>query len=126
MRYSNDLRKKVLDLIINEKKRQKEIANLLKIDKSTIQRWYKKYKETKNTNYETNYRTGRPSKIEDLDNFQEFININSNLNLNDLAKKYSSIIKTKISKSTIHSTIKNKLNYTFKKKAGYIVKETKN
>jgi len=42
MRYSNDLRKKVIDLVQNGKQ-QNEVAMLLNIDKSTVYRWNKRY-----------------------------------------------------------------------------------
>jgi len=45
--YSNDLRKKAIDLIKKGKK-QTEIAELLSIDKATIFRWNKRVKEIGN------------------------------------------------------------------------------
>ena len=43
--YSNDLRKKVIDLLITHKQKPKEVASLLNIHPTTITRWHKRYKE---------------------------------------------------------------------------------
>tara|TARA_B100000959_G_C14829251_1_gene561150 strand:+ start:66 stop:452 length:387 start_codon:yes stop_codon:yes gene_type:complete len=43
--YSNDLRKKVIDLLEVSKKSPKEVSLLLNIHSTTITRWRKRYKE---------------------------------------------------------------------------------
>ncbi len=120
MRYSNDLRKKVIDLVQNGKQ-QKEVAMLLNIDKSTVYRWNKRYSETGSANYLLDYETGRKSRISPLeyDKLQEFITTNNHLSIHDMACKLGNI-----SRSALQRTIK-KLGYTFKKSHGYIKKEMK-
>ncbi len=48
--YSNDLRKKVINLI-RQGKKQTEISKLLSIDKATIFRWNKRAKEIGNADF---------------------------------------------------------------------------
>jgi transposase len=118
MRYSNDLRKKVVDLVQNGTQ-QKEVADLLKIDKFTVYRWNKRYNDTGTANYLSNYETGRKSKISPLeyDKLQEFITANNRLSIHDMACKLGNI-----SRSAFQRTI-YKMGYTFKKSHGYIKKE---
>ena len=120
MIYSNDLRGKVIDLIKNGRQ-QKEVASLLKIDKSTVYRWNKRYNDTGTVNYISNYETGRKSKISPLeyDKLQEFITANNRLSIHDMACKLGNI-----SRSALQRTI-YKMGYTFKKSHGYIRSEMK-
>jgi len=120
MRYSNDLRAKVIDLIKNGRQ-QKEVASLLKIDKSTVYRWNKRYNDTGTVNYISNYETGRKSKISPLeyDKLQEFITANNRLSIHDMACKLGNI-----SRSALQRTI-YKMGYTFKKSHGYTKSEMK-
>ena len=120
MRYSNDLRAKAIDLIINKNKQQNKIAKFLSIDKSTIFRWIKKHKETGNSNYIENYDTGRPAKIStksDIEKFKKFIIDNNNLSLKELAHKWGNITAESIRKNL------KKLDYSFKKNPSYMPKE---
>jgi transposase len=130
MRYSNDLRFKVLDMIEVDKMKEKDIARLLHIHPTTIAKWHAKYKRTGNredVKYKVNYTTGRPPSIEDMDKFGRFIKENNNLPLNIMMFKINDEFKTKItSTSIIHRYIKDKLGYAFKKSLGYMEKEMKN
>jgi transposase len=127
MRYSNDMRKKVIELIRSGKK-QTEIYKFLNISKSTIIRWYKRYKEIGNADYFVNKKSIQSNKINDLDKFKEFIDSNNDkslLELKYLWVNYKGSNK-EVSKGTIHYILRNKLNYTFKKNLGYILKEMRN
>lgn len=118
MRYSNYLRDRSIILILNGKK-QIEVSNLLKIDKSTIYRWYKRYKELGNANYLEGYKTGREGKISDISLLKKEIDQRPDISLHELA------FKMNVSFMCVHRSIK-KLGYSFKKSHGYIKKETKN
>ena len=115
MRYSNDLRRKAIQLILAGK-RKNWVANLFNIDNSTIYRWNSRYKELGNADYFTGYKTGRKSKITDSD-LEKEINKDPNMSLNDLGSKME------VSFMTVYRKLK-KLGYSFKKSHGYIKKET--
>lgn len=117
MRYSNDLRAKVIDLVKSGKE-QKEVAELLDIDKSTVYRWYKRYRETGDCNHLNGYDTGRKSKISDISILEKAINTKPDSTLHELCKQFN------VSFMTIYRGIK-KLGYTFKKSHGYTKKEMK-
>jgi len=117
MRYSNDLRKKAINLLLKGMK-QIEVAILLSIDKSTIYRWYKRYKEIGHSNYLKGHLVGRPNKIEESSILEKAINAKPDSTLHELANKFN------VSFMTIYRGIK-KLGYTFKKSHGYIKNETR-
>jgi transposase len=127
MRYSNDLRKKVIDLIESGKK-QTDICKFLNLSKSTVIRWHNRYKEMGNANYIVNKKSTQSNKISDLSKFKEFIDSNNDKSILELKYLWVNYkgSNREVSKGTIHYVIKNKLNYTFKKSLGYILKEMKN
>jgi transposase len=90
MRYSNDLRKKVIDLIESGKK-QTDICEFLNLSKSTVIRWYRRHKETGNANYIVNKKSPQSNKISDLDKFKEFIDSNNDI---VLGTEYCVLTKT--------------------------------
>lgn len=118
MRYSNDLRNKAINLVVNGKE-QSEVADLLNIDKSTIYRWYKRYKELGSPNYFEGYKTGRRSKISDINLLKREINKRPDISLHELASRMN------VSFMAIHRKLK-KLGYSFKKSHGYTKSEIKN
>jgi transposase len=127
MRYSNDLRKKVINLIESGKK-QTDICKFLNLSKSTVIRWHNRYKQTGNVDYIVNKKSLDSNKIGDLDRFKEFIDSNNDKSLFELTALWinSKGNNKKVSYGTIYYTLKNKLNYTFKKNLGYTLKEMKN
>jgi transposase len=134
MRYSNDLRKKVIDLIESGKK-QSDIAAFLNLSKRTVNRWRKEYKLTGKKEYKKDYKAGRPPRINNLIIFKEFVDSNNDKSLFELeylwkeyGKKHNCLDgdNRKVSYITIYRTITNKLGYAFKKNLGYIEKEMKN
>ncbi|GHU30305.1 hypothetical protein FACS1894152_8600 [Bacilli bacterium] len=77
-------------MIEEDKMKEKDIAKILHIHPTTIARWHARYKKTKNPEdkkYKTNYKTGRPARITDMDKFREFIDKNSDLSLREMAYK---------------------------------------
>ena len=116
-RYSNDLRLKVIDLV-KSGRQQKEVAELLKVDKSTVYRWYKRYRDTGSV-YPKSYHNNKDKiKINPLI-IWEIIKKEPSLTLWEIAKKVGNITDV-----TVMNCIK-KLGYTFKKEHGYIKKEMK-
>lgn len=117
MRYSNDLRKKAIKLL-EKRKKQTEVAELLEIDKATIYRWNKRYKATGIITAKDYNRTGNRRKINNLPKFKKFLKKNYQLSLKEMAHKWQGV-----SYMCISNTIK-KLGYSYKKNSGYILNET--
>jgi len=117
MKYSNDLRKKVIDLVQNGEE-QKKVAALLRIDKSTVYRWCKRYKETGATTPKDYHRNNDKIKV-DLLKIESIVQNNPLLTLSEIATKVGNVTHV-----TVFYCIK-KLGYTFKKSHGYIKSETK-
>lgn len=115
--YSNDLRKKVIDLIKQGKKRL-EISELLSIDKSTIYRWYKRFKELNNVDFK-GYNNNQDKIKINPSILEKMIKDNPSLTLAEMAKKIGNVTDI-----TILNTLR-RLGYSFKKSHGYIKKETK-
>jgi transposase len=126
MRYSNDLRNKVIELIKSGKK-QTEIVKFLNISRSSVARWHSRYIKTGTASYMVNRKSLESNKINDLDKFKEFIKKYYDRSLLELQHLWSNYNgnNRKVSYGTIYYVIVNKLGYTFKKSLGYIEKEMK-
>jgi transposase len=126
MRYSNDLRNKVVELIKSDKK-QTEIARFLNISRSSVARWYNRYKKTGTADYLINKKSLESNKINNLDKFREFIDKYHDRSLPELQHLWTDYNENnkEVSYGTIYYVIVNKLNYTFKKNLGYIGREMK-
>jgi transposase len=127
MRYSNDLRSKVIELLKSGKK-QTEVSKLLNLSRSSIARWHSRYIKTGTANYIINKKSLESNKINDLDKFKEFIDSNSDKSLLELQHLWTNYKgnNRKVTYGTLYYVIVNKLGYTFKKNLGYIKKEMKN
>lgn len=110
--YSSDLRKKVINLLQNDKK-QIEIAKLLDIDKSTVYRWNKRYKDTGNCDIK-GYHDNKDKIKVDADVIQKIVDKHPHYTL-----KMISDIVGNITDVTVANILK-RLGYTFKKSHGYI------
>ncbi len=115
--YSNDLRKKVINLI-NSGKSQVEISKLLQIDKITIYRWNKRFKETGNLEFKGYSRNKDKLKI-NPEKIEEIIKQNPSLTLWEIARKIGTV-----SDVTVLNYLR-KLGYSFKKSHGFIKSEMK-
>ena len=115
--YSEDLRIKVINLI-KQGKKQTEISKLLQIDKSTIYRWYKVFKQTGNIKPRSYNKNQDRIKV-NLDKLEEIITKEPSLTLWQIARKMGNITNV-----TVLNGIK-KLGYSFKKSHGYIKNEMK-
>lgn len=105
-RYSNDLRKKVIDYfnLGNSKSKTSDIFN---ISRQTLDFWIKLDKEDKLFEIKK-YQHGFKSSV-DLDEFKRYVDENSDKYYHEIAKEF------KIKKSQAHRIVKTKLNYTVKK-----------
>jgi transposase len=126
VRYSNDLRNKVVKLLESGKK-QMEIAKFLGISGSSVARRRGRYKRTGTANYALNRKSLESDKINDLDKFREFINKYCDRSLFELRRLWINYRgdNKKASYGTIRYVIVNKLGYAFKRNLGCIEKETK-
>lgn len=116
--YSNDLRKRAIMLIVDKKIPQIKVAKMLLIDKSTIYRWYKRYKEEGNFNFR-GYNGNKDKNKINLHHLEKIVNDNPHYTLWEMARKIGNITDV-----TILNGLKN-LGYSFKKTHGYIKKEMK-
>ncbi len=115
--YSNDLRKKVINLI-KQGKRRSEISELLSIDRSTIFRWYKRFEEVGNIDFK-GYNNNQ-AKIKINHNvLEKIIKNNPSLTLLEIAKEVGNVTDVTVLNSL------RRLGYSFKKSHGYIKKEAK-
>ncbi len=115
--YSNDLRKKVINLMKQGKKKS-EISELLSIDRSTIFRWQKRFKNFGNADFKGYNNNQEKIKI-NQNILEKIIKNNPSLTLLEIAKEVGNV-----SDVTVLNTLR-RLGYSFKKSHGYIKKETK-
>lgn len=115
--YSNDLRKKVINLI-RQGKKQTEISKLLSIDKATIFRWNKRAKEIGNADFKGYHNNVDKIKIKP-ERLEKIIKSNPSFTLSQMAIRIGNV-----SDVTVMNSLK-KAGYSFKKSHGYIRSETK-
>ena len=115
--YSNDLRKKVIDLLILDKKKPKEVSPLLNIHCTTITRWYKRYKEEGDFRFKGYNSNNDKLKIKDPSKIAKIIESNPVINCYEIADMIEEDV-------TILNYIK-RLGLTFKKTPKFTQKETR-
>ena len=113
--YSNDLRRKVINLI-NQGKKQTEISELLSIDKATIFRWNKRAKEVGNADFKGYHNNSDKIKIRP-ERLEKIIKSNPSLTLSEMAIRVGGV-----SDVTVMNCLK-KAGYSFKKSHGYTKNE---
>lgn len=113
--YSNDLRRKVINLI-KQGKKQTEISELLSIDKATIFRWNKRAKEVGNADFKGYHDNSDKIKIRP-ERLEKIIKSNPSLTLSEMAIRVGGV-----SDVTVMNCLK-KVGYSFKKSHGYIKNE---
>jgi transposase len=118
--YSNDLRKKVINLLEKEKKSQNQVAKMLDIGQSTISKWYIRHKEQGHCDFK-GYNNNRDKiKVKDPDRIKELIKKSPFITAKEIARKLS----LDVTDVTILNYIK-RLGLSFKKTQGFIEKEMK-
>ena len=124
MIFSEDLRKRTIEAVINQNMRIKEAVKTFQIGRRTIHTWVKKYKETGITAAKTGYQKGHRRKITDLDLFKKFVEENKVCTATEMAIRWGKQTGNTVSKSTILRTLK-KIGFTYKKKLFFTAKQTK-
>ena len=121
--YSKDLRTKTVNLLEEQKMSQVQVAKLLAIDKSTIYRWYKRYK-TEGSHDIRKYHDNKDkikidSSILKIDSsiLESIVEENPSLTLCEIALKITNVTDVAVLKRL------RKLGYSFKKNSGYTKKE---
>ena len=108
--HSNDLRKKVLELVKKGKK-VLCIAKFLNIPIKTIYAWVVIHNKTGIASPKRYYQQGHSHKIIDLEEFKKFVDLHANLSLEEMALKYGGV-----SPSTISRAMK-KIDYIYKNRS---------
>ncbi len=103
--YSLDLRKRVVDSIINGKT-YKEASNLFSVSISAIGRWYRRYK--KEGDYEPRIRPGAKRKINIVE-LELYMRENEDAGLREASERFQ------VSTWTVHFWLK-RLGFSYKKK----------
>ena len=107
--YSNDLREKVINLI-NQGKKQSEVAKLFSIDRSTIYRWTRSYKETGSYDSKGYNNNQDKIKIKDASKISNLLKDNPFMTAVEIATE----LKEDITSASISNYIK-RLGLTLKK-----------
>jgi transposase len=118
--YSEDLRKRAVDLVNNEGEKVEDICSVLKLSRSSLYLWLKQKKETGSVAAKTGYQRGYGHKVKDLDKFKKFIDENVGLNAVELAKKWPIPITPKTIRIWLH-----RIEYTQKKRLIFIKSKMK-
>lgn len=118
--YSNDLRSRAIDLLLNKKKSQQKVAEIFLVTQATISRWLKSYKVYGHCNFKGYNQNKDKIKISNTDKIKKLIEKNPFITSNQIARELS----LDVSDVTILNYIK-KLGFTFKKTQGFIKKATR-
>lgn len=116
--YSHDLRSRVIKAY-KEGECWSDVCEMYQIAKSTLYEWLKLEKETGSLNARPNT-GGKRAKIQNLDEFQKFIDNNPDKTL----KEYAELWHEDVSSQSIRTAL-TKLGYSYKKKALVIKKVPK-
>jgi isfu1 transposase len=119
--YSNDLRKKVIDLLEINKKSPKEVSLLLNIHPTTITRWHKRYREEGLYEFRGYNDNKDKIKIKDPTKIKKIIEESPFINCYEIAE----MIDEDVTDVTILNYIR-RLGLTFKKTPRYTKKGMKN
>lgn len=118
--YSNDLRSRAINLLINKKKGQQQVAEIFSVTQATISRWLTSYKINGHCNFKGYNKNKDKIKVSDPDKIKKLIEEDPFITSNQIARELS----LDVSDVTILNYIK-KLGFTFKKTQGFTKKETR-
>ncbi len=107
--YSYDLRTKVISAIDGGMGKT-QASRIFQISRNTIDTWLKKRKETGDYQAKVGYQQGYNPKINDLEEFQQFVQVNGSKTQAEMAEAWPE----EISDRTIGKALK-KIGYTRKK-----------
>ena len=112
--YSQDLREKVLSLI-NEQTSVAEVAEQLGLSRSAVSAWRKRLRETGTCAAKQGYQNGHSHKIQDWEQFQEFVRKHGDKTQVEMAQLWSEQSGEAISPRTIGRALK-RIGVTRKKR----------
>ena len=92
---SSDLRERVV-LSVERGLKRKTVAKRFKVSLTSVNRWYRVYKETGNIEPKKDWRNGHSHAVKDLEKFKKFVKKNRNLTQKEMAAKWSNISSTTI------------------------------
>ena len=118
--YSQDLRSRVITLVIKDKKTQKQVASIFSISKATVSRWIKSFKEQGHCNFKGYNNNKDKIKVRDPLKIKELIQANPFITSREIAIK----LDLNVVNSTILNYIK-RLGISFKKTQWFTEKEMK-
>jgi len=107
--YSEDLRKRAMDLIDNKGCTIQETTEALSISKATLYLWRKQRREKGTLAPEKNWRKGHSHKIKDLNAFKKFVDQHQGCTAQEMANQLGNI-----SLKTVCKYLK-RMGYTRKK-----------
>lgn len=113
-RYSDDFRKKVVDMVERENSPE-EVSEILNISASAIYKWL----DLKRKTGEVSPKPSKPNKlpkITDIETFKKMVDENPGLTLIQYAILHEEKTGQKVSRMAIQRRMKS-INYTYKKKA---------
>lgn len=125
MIFSEDLRKRSIEAIIEKRMRITEVSRKFKIGRRTLHTWLGEYKKEGKIKAKTGYQKGHSRKIKDLDEFRKFVEKNNDCSAKEMAVRWEKQMEQKVSTSTILRALR-KIECTFKKKHFIIKKQMKN
>jgi len=120
MRYSNDLRKRAIHLLLDKKKSLGYVSKTLGVYYRTLERWVKEYKQ--GTLYNVLKKGGRP-RVYDYDELKRYIQKEENKD-KTLDEINQECFNGQASASGICDALK-RMDFRFKKKSGYTKKGMK-
>lgn len=109
--YSYDLRKKVIEAIVEDGMKKSEVSQLFKISRNTIDLWLKRFAETGDYKAKPNQPGGSGHKITDWERFREFARIHGDKTQVEMAQLWEG----DISDRTIGRALQ-KIGFTRKKR----------
>lgn len=115
MIFSEDLRKRTIEAVINQKMRVAEVVITFQIGRRTIYTWLTKYRKDKTTAAKTGYQKGPARKIADLEFFKNFVEKKADSSAEEMAVRWEKETNQSVSKSTILRSLQ-RIGFTPKKK----------
>ena len=85
--YSNDLRSRAINLLINKKNSQQQVADILSVTQATISRWLANYKKQGHCNFKGYNNNKDKIKINDPNKIKDLIQENPFITSNEIARK---------------------------------------
>ena len=112
---SVDLRKRVIDAVVDKKMRITDAAKTFNVGRKAIYRWLDLLKKTNSLTPKTGFQKGRVPKITDWEQFKDFAAKNQHLLVREMVLEWKNLTGVVMSNTTMERGLK-KVGYTSKKK----------